>query len=258
MTIKHSVDLVVKFIDSFTDKPLIEAHEAFHLNGISIKPAKRIAPFVVFSNLIMNPKYHSCKGESAFYELAWTHPYYEPVTFEFTPRESRRDDAHLIRAIPSQQYPFLTEITAIRGVATGSQLVEVIHRHSKNRLILKSSVIANKYVDISQSFDTDLCGRKFLFTEEYHDQIVTLRADDIGIYSEPDFSFPYSEACEIYEIIEAIPDSNGRFMLLLKTVKQTEQELMTFKLMIHVNAREKSTLVKIKRDVVNDVGILGG
>ncbi len=248
MSINHHVDLVIKFIDSFTDKPLIRAHDTFFLNELPIKPTKKMIPYVIFTDIIKNPHYSKYNAESAEHQMLWKHPYYEPITLKLTTEEQ------LIRAIPNHNYPYPKEITAIRGIANESNLIEIIHTHSRNRFILKSDVIANKYVDLAQTYDSELVGRKFLFSEEHHDQFVTLKMDSIGIYGEPSFTFPYSEACEIYEIIEGIPSPDGKFMIPIKNLKSTDQSILEFKMIIHVNLQQKTTLVKIKKDVINDVG----
>ncbi|GAU77497.1 hypothetical protein [Fusibacter sp. 3D3] len=249
MTINHHIDLVIKFIDSFTDKPLISAHDIFLLNGFPIKPTKKMEPYVIFTHIINNPHYGKSGDANRDHEMVWKHPYYESIALGIT-----NEAEQLIRAIPNRNYPYPKEMTAIKGIAVESTLVELIHTHSRNRFLLKSSVIANKYVDIAQSYESELFGRKFLFSEEHHDQIVNLRADSIGIYSEPNLIFPYTEACEIYEIIESIPGPEGQFLMPLKNFKSTDRETLEFKMRIHVNSKVKSTLVKIKKDVINDVG----
>lgn len=249
MSINHHVDLVIKFIDSFTDKPLVNAYDTFYLNGLPIKPTKKMRPYVIFTNILKNPRYSKYDTDSRDHRMVWRHPYYEPITLKIN-----TDEEQLIRAIPNQNYPYPNEMTAIKGIATKSTLIEIIHTHSRNRFLLKSNIIANKYVDIAQSYESELFGRKFLFSEEHHDQIVTLKSDTIGIYSDSSFTFPYTEACEIYEIIEAIPGFDGKFMVPLKNFKSTDQAFLEFKMIIHTQSQQKSTLIRIKKDVINDVG----
>ncbi|MBF4692042.1 hypothetical protein [Fusibacter ferrireducens] len=248
MSINHHVDLVIKFIDSFTDKPLLHAYDRYYLNGLPIKPTKKMLPYVIFTNIFNNPHY-SRQDDPENPQMIWQHPYYEPIILNVAP-----DEEQFIRAIPNENYPFPNELTAVKGIATNSTLIEIIHTCSRNQFILKSNIVANKYVEIAQSYDSELSERKFMFSEAYHDQIVTLKHDSIGIYSVPDFTFPYTEVCEIYEIVEAIPRSDGRFIIPLKNFKSTNQEGIELKMIIHTHLKQKSTLIRIKKDVINDVG----
>lgn len=248
MTIKHHVDLVIKFIDAYTDKPLLPAFETYKLNDIPIKPTKKMTPYVIFTNIVENHHYSKLGDKNTKFKLVWHHPYYESVAI------SLEDEDQLIRAIPNEKYPYPDDITAILGSAPECDLLEIIHDQSRNRFLLKSNIVAEKYMDLSQSYDSDLMGRKFLFTEEHHEQIVRIGLDNVGYYSIPNLEFPYTPACEIYEIIEAIPQSNGRFMVPIKNLRALDTETIEFKMRLHYDAKVKSTTVKIKKDVITDVG----
>lgn len=244
--IKHRIDVSIKIIDSYLDSSIIKNVDSFIYNGYKIKPDKKIDNYYVFCNLLDNPKYQKVTDGIEGGVLIWEHPFYQRAEIKF-----KRGDDLYYRARPSISYPYDENTTGIKGRVNGEKNISTIFKINRYRYLLKGPIIADKYVDIASSNDSNIIGRSFIFSEGDLSQTVILYQNEIGYYTEPLLKNQFTEACEIYEVIDTTSDVNGDFILLLPSVKENEDENLEIEIKIDKN----STFVfKLKKDIITDVG----
>lgn len=256
MNIHHQVDFVLRIVDSLTEKGVKGGGNRFWLDGHLIKPAKVMDSFFVFSNVFNNPKNFHLFSNIDQGMLTWENPFYTPVVTSINLTVDRKitpTDEILIRALPSEYYPFVEPPTGVKGCIENAETIRLLHTYSRNRYHLKGPVTGEKYIEMAQSMDKNLEGKSFRFGDL--EPIRRVFKDNNGTYVSPVFEQGLSEDCEVLEVLEVTANNKGQFFMVI-TDLDDEKDLSEVTLEVVQGNLSKACKVSLEKGKLVDIGSL--
>lgn len=256
MNIHHQVDFVLRIVDSMTERGVKGGVNRFWLDGHPIKPAKVMDSFFIFSNIFSDPKKFHVYSATNEGLLTWENPFYTRVVTAFSLTVEQKispSDEILIRALPSEYYPFTEAPTGVKGCVQGADQIRFLHTYSRNRYHLRGPVVKERYVEMAQSIERSLEGKHFKFGDL--DPVRKVLKDDFGTYVFPPFDQGLSEDCEILEVLEVPVDQNGQFFMVI-TDLENQGDLSEASLEVIKGSLSKTRKFSLEKGNLTDIGIL--
>lgn len=256
MNIHHQVDFVLRIVDSLTERGVKGGGNRFWLDGHPIKPAKVMDSFFIFSNVFSDPKkFHvfSAKAEGL---LTWENSFYTGVVTPIALTGDRKvtpTDEMLIRALPSEFYPFSEPPTGVKGSVEGAEQIRLIHTYSRNHYHLRGPVQKEKYIEMAQSIDRSLEGKNFKFGDL--EPVRKVMKDGFGTYVLPPFDQAPPEDCDILEVLEVTTDNKGQFFMVIPDL-ESESDLSQVSLEVIQGSLKKVYPVSLEKGKVTEIGPL--
>lgn len=243
--VRHHLDFILDLIDPVTQEGVIGLNQ-FELNGIAIKPPKRMGRYFIFVNVLKNHRYMAINEPLEEVRLIWRNLNYKTLSLSL--------DQPVITCIvePSRQYPFKLEHTQMILSAEAACQVTFEWPSACGRFHLVSAEKGREEIELKSTRQGLLSGRRFLVKEGDRQTLIQVVSSERKCLLDAPLDDNYSVEAIVTELCHYELSAGQECIVFVPKWDDKHSEL-TIDLTCTFEGNQKPLTVNIRSGEVNNV-----